>query len=334
MELTVHCKDTTYPIYIERGLLKNIADYIPEHEKTVIVTDAGVPHAFASLLQKQVPNSYIHVLPQGELSKSVDEYLKLIQDMKDHNMTRGDAVIALGGGVPGDLAGFAAATYMRGVAFYNIPTTVLSQVDSSVGGKTAIDFGPTKNLVGCFYQPRAVLIDPDVLDTMPDRQISNGLVEALKMGLILDADLVDEFEKEEPDLDRIIARSVDLKREIVEQDENETGLRAILNFGHTIGHAIEGAYGLNAYLHGECVAMGILFFIEDPELKERVKKIYQRLDLPAMPPFSPSTLVDYIKHDKKSRAQGVNVVKVKGPGKWALEFMTFDEIQEVLANAQ
>ena len=245
-------------------------------------------------------------------------------------MSRKDAIIAVGGGVVGDLAGFVAASYMRGIDFYNIPTTVLSQVDSSVGGKVAIDMGSYKNIVGAFWQPKTVIIDPNVLSTLSLRQQHNGLCEALKMGLILDDHLVSLFEQEELDIDAIITRSIELKRNVVQQDERESNLRKILNFGHTIGHAIESAYGLNTYLHGECVAMGMLFFIEDEALKQRVLSIYKKLDLPQVPDYDTATLLEYVAHDKKSSHNTVSTILVKQSGSYIIKELSFEDIQNVL----
>lgn len=330
MKLIVNLNEKSYPILIQRNGLDLLEEYINTNRKIAIITDTGVPEKWIQKVKKHCPNSFVCTFPQGEASKSLTTYEVLQKELIEHNMTRKDAVIAVGGGVVGDLAGFVAATYMRGIDFYNIPTTVLSQVDSSVGGKVAVDMGSYKNIIGAFYQPKAVIIDPNVLSTLPVRHQNNGLVEALKMGLILEADLVEEFEKETLDIEKIITRSIDLKRIIVEQDEKEAGLRSILNFGHTIGHAIESAYGLNTYLHGECVGMGMLYFIEDPSLKERVLNIYKRLNLPAVPEYDISVLMDYIRKDKKNSAKGITIITVPSIGKYSIKTMSYDEIKAIL----
>lgn len=330
MELNVNLKDCSYPIYFERGGLDHIQDYFDINRKIAIITDSGVPLKWVETLQKQIPDSFVITFKQGENSKNILTWTKILEQMADHGMNRKDAVIALGGGVCGDMAGFAAASYMRGIDFYNIPTTVLSQVDSSVGGKVAVDLDGHKNMVGAFWQPKAVLIDSNVLSTLNDRQISNGLVEALKMGLILDEKLVEEFEKDSLDLDAIIFRSIDLKREIVEQDEREGSLRKILNFGHTIGHAIETSYGLDEYLHGECVAMGMPFFIQDEKTKERIKPIYKKLNLPKLPEYDPEKVMEALKFDKKGTAKGVSCVFIDTPEAWSLKDLTFEEIENKL----
>lgn len=330
MQMKVHLGSNSYPITIAEGAIHHIQDTINTNRKIAIISDDGVPTQWVDCVASQCENAFVLRFPQGEGSKCFKQYENLLQQLADHEMTRKDAIIAVGGGVTGDLAGFVAASYMRGIDFYNIPTTVLSQVDSSVGGKVAIDMGSYKNIVGAFWQPKSVVIDPDVLTTLSSRQVHNGLVEALKTGLIQDPILLDLFEEDSLDIEQIIVRSIDVKRKVVEQDEKEAGLRKILNFGHTIGHAIEGAYGLNTYLHGECVAMGMLFFIENEELKNRVLKIYDKLSLPKVPDYSIDTLMEYIAHDKKSNSDSVTVVKVKEAGSFVLENLSFDQIREVL----
>lgn len=330
MKLNVYLENHSYPIYIERNAIQKVHEYIPVSRKIAIITDTGVPEKWVNIVKEQCPDSFICTIPQGEQSKCFDQYKHLLEEMISHNMSRKDSIIAVGGGVVGDLAGFVAASYMRGIDFYNIPTTVLSQVDSSVGGKVAIDMGSYKNIVGAFWQPKTVIIDPNVLSTLSLRQQHNGLCEALKMGLILDDHLVSLFEQDTLDIDTIITRSIELKRDVVQQDERESNLRKILNFGHTIGHAIESAYGLNTYLHGECVAMGMLFFIEDKTLKQRVLNIYKKLDLPQVPDYDTATLLEYVTHDKKSNHNTVSTILVKQSGSYIIKELSFEEIQEVL----
>lgn len=330
MKLNVDLQNHSYPIYIERNAIQKVHEYIPVSRKIAIITDTGVPEKWVNTVKEQCPDSFVYTIPQGEPSKCFNQYKHLLEEMIQHNMSRKDAIIAVGGGVVGDLAGFVAASYMRGIDFYNIPTTVLSQVDSSVGGKVAIDMGSYKNIVGAFWQPKTVIIDPNVLSTLSLRQQHNGLCEALKMGLILDNHLVSLFEQDTLDIDAIITRSIELKRDVVQQDERESNLRKILNFGHTIGHAIESAYGLNTYLHGECVAMGMLFFIEDEALKNRVLNIYKKLDLPQVPDYDTSTLLEYVTHDKKSSHNTVSTILVEQSGSYIIKELSFVEIQEVL----
>lgn len=327
MIVPVHLGSRSYPIYIEPHAIDHLSDYLPER-RYAIITDDGVPSQWVEKVSAQLPDSFVITIPQGEGSKSFPVYESVLKEMARHSMSRKDAVLALGGGVPGDLAGFAAATYMRGIDFYNIPTTVLSQVDSSVGGKTAIDLGEMKNIVGAFWQPKCVIIDPQVLSTLPDRQISNGLAEALKMGLIFDAELVNAFEADHLDITDAIARSIALKAQVVEADEKEGGLRKVLNFGHTIGHAIEGSYGLNTYLHGECVAMGMLYMIEDEALKQRVRKILDALHLPVIPAdLDSERVMALLRHDKKGTRSGVDVIVVSQAGQYEIRHETYEQIE-------
>ena len=242
-------------------------------------------------------------------------------------MTRGDWGAAVGGGMAGDLAGFAAATYMRGVDFYNIPTTLLSQVDSSIGGKTAIDMDGVKNIVGAFHQPRAVLIDPDTLRTLPPRQISAGLAESVKMALTSDADLLDRIERSADltaGLPEIIARSLTIKKNVVEQDPHEHGLRRVLNFGHTVGHAIESSAG-GRLLHGECVALGMLPMCA-PALRPRLIRVLRKCGLPTEIETTREALLPYLRHDKKGQGAAVTAVEVDEPGSFRFTTMMPEEI--------
>ena len=316
MVIDVSLGQNSYPIIFEHGALSRANEYLELKRKVLIVTDDGVPEAYAKTLAAQCSEAETVTVPQGEQSKNLDNYKMLLERMLELGFTRGDCVAAVGGGVVGDLAGFAAASYMRGVDFYNVPTTVLSQVDSSVGGKTAVDLGGIKNVVGAFYQPKAVLIDPDVLKTLPPRQISNGLAEAVKMSLTCDRTLFEIFEKGnvQAQMDLIIARSVQIKKRVVEQDEKEAGLRRILNFGHTLGHAIESEEALNGLYHGECVALGMLPMCSD-QLRPRVKKVLKKLDLPTSYDFDPDSALNALKHDKKSAGKGIRVIFVDDPGR-------------------
>ena len=244
---------------------------------------------------------------------------------------RKDAVVAVGGGVVGDLAGFAASAYMRGIAFYNIPTTVLSQVDSSIGGKTAVNLDGIKNIVGAFYQPRKVLVDLDLLSTLPQRQISNGLAEAVKMSLTSDADLFGLFEigNISENMDEIITRSLMIKKNVVEQDEKEQGLRKILNFGHTIGHGIESFEHLNGLYHGECVALGMIPMVSDT-LRPRLIKVLENLSLPTSVELDCDAVYAAMIHDKKGEGDCVTVTTVPDAGRYEMKRVAFDELYPLI----
>ena len=247
--------------------------------------------------------------------------------MLDKSFTRGDCVVAVGGGVVGDLSGFAASCYMRGVDFYNIPTTLLSQVDSSIGGKTAIDFGGVKNIVGAFYQPKKVIIDPEVLETLSRRQLMAGLAEAIKMAATNDAELFELIENSADlttDLPQIIYRALMIKKSVVEQDPRETGLRKVLNFGHTIGHAVE-SFSAGKLLHGECVALGMIPMSGD-NAAARIKSVLEKYGLPSKIGQSAEELMPFLKHDKKMASDGIAAVIVDEIGSFRLCRMSADEI--------
>ena len=340
MIIPVRLGQASYDIEVSRGAIFRAAEKIMKKDRKVcVVTDSGVPKEYSDkILASLGDGAILHVFPAGEESKTFDTLLGVLRTMLDAGFSRSDCVVALGGGVVGDLAGFAAATYMRGIDFYNIPTTLLSQVDSSVGGKTAVDLDGYKNMIGAFHQPRAVFIDPDLLATLPDRHISAGLCEALKMGATSDPVLFSLFENENvlssPDLiDEIIIRAVTAKRDVVEVDEREGGLRKVLNFGHTLGHAIETSSGLSL-LHGECVALGMIPMCESTELKERLKKALKNisLDTDAAKHISDKdALLEALKHDKKSASGGkINAVLLRDIGNFEFTSLTPEEIIERL----
>ena len=253
-----------YDIVLEHGCLSRASAHLKLDRRVCIVTDDGVPAVYAETLAAQCREPLIVTLPQGEANKTLSTMEEVCRRMLEAGFTRRDCVAAVGGGVIGDLAGFAAACYMRGIDFYNIPTTLLAQVDSSIGGKTAVDLDRYKNILGAFYPPRAVLIDPDVLTTLAPRQTAGGLAEAIKMSVTSDPALFSLLETRPipENLDSIIEGALRIKRSVVEQDERESGLRMILNFGHTLGHGIETGSGLTL-LHGECVALGMLPFCSE-----------------------------------------------------------------------
>ena len=318
MTLHVRLGENSYDITLERGALREAGEMTAGHRRVMIVTDTGVPAQYADVVSSACRRAYTYILEQGEASKNGDELRNILSVMTGAGFDRGDCVVAVGGGVCGDIAGFAAAVYMRGVDFYNVPTTLLSQVDSSVGGKTGIDAFGVKNVIGAFKQPKKVLIDPDVLSTLPERQINNGLCEALKMAATSDPALFELFEHGDVygSLDTVIERSLRVKISVVEADEREAGLRRVLNFGHTIGHGIESACSPALY-HGECVALGMLPMCSG-RVRERLLSIYARLGIPASYPFDREKARSAILHDKKSDGGYINAVFVDEPGKFEI----------------
>lgn len=332
MEIQVSTSQGNYSIVMEHGVLAHAAERICPEGRVFVVTDSGVPEQYLHALLAQFPEAAYTVFRQGEESKNIDTWRSVLQEMLAARLSRNDTVIALGGGVVGDLAGFAAASYMRGIRYVNIPTTVLSQIDSSIGGKTAVDLAGVKNSVGAFWQPSMVLIDPDTLKTLPDRQVHNGLAEAVKEGMIRDAGLFELFEHDDymDHLDEIIARCLEIKRTIVEQDEREAGLRKLLNFGHTYGHAYESYYGFDHYLHGECVAMGMMTILHDPALRARLLAVLERLRLPASCDAEPERIAGLIQNDKKADHDSITIVQVDALGSGHLERWSMRDIRKGL----
>lgn len=332
MKIHVDLKENGYDIIMEHGALANVKDYVDLNRKVMVITDEGVPLEYATSVVAQCSEGYLHVVPQGEDSKSLSIFKEICEDLLEQQFSRKDCIIALGGGVVGDLSGYVAASYMRGIDFIQIPTTTLSQIDSSIGGKVAINLDEVKNIIGAFYQPKLVIIDPDTLQTLPKRHYINGLIEALKEGLIYDESLFALFETGDiyKDLDQIIEKALYVKKDVVEKDEKEQHLRKILNFGHTIGHAIESYYHLSDYLHGECVAFGMLYFIEDEDIKKRVLAIYDKLGIKASAPYDPESVYALLCNDKKAAHGSVSIVKVKEIGKAEIQDMKLEEVRALL----
>lgn len=332
MKISVNLKENSYDILIEEGILNKIGEYINLDRKVMIVTDSGVPQEYADIVLKQCSNGYKIVVDQGEGAKSFSVYENICKKLLEANFHRKDLIIALGGGVVGDLAGFCASTYMRGIDFVNIPTTTLSQIDSSIGGKTAINLGNTKNIVGAFYQPKKVFIDFNTLKSLSKRNFNNGMIEALKSGLIYDKEIFKLFEKGkiENNYKEIIVKSILVKKDVVEKDEKEKNLRKILNFGHTIGHGIEGYFQLDEVLHGEAVALGMLPMIENNDLKERTKNILENLNIKTSIEYDRDKVFNFILKDKKADSNTITLVKVKELGKAYLINETFEECKKYL----
>ncbi len=333
MKLTVNIPDHSYDILIEHAALSKIGALLSLDRRVLIVTDTGVPKAYAEAVKRAAKQGVLVRLPRGEKTKSLAAFSKLLGIMLEHHFTRNDCVVAVGGGVIGDLAGFVASAYMRGVDFYNIPTTLLSMVDSSIGGKTAVNYGSFKNPIGAFYQPKRVVIDPDVLKTLPERQIASGLAECIKMALTSDKALFETIEKStdiSEDLDKIILASLTIKKSVVEKDEKEEGLRKILNFGHTLGHAIESENDSHGLYHGECIALGMLPMVS-PSVRARLLPLFQKLSLPTDLVFDKERAFEALLHDKKSNADSVTAILVDEIGRYRMEKLSFADLKQRLS---
>ncbi|MGC8861988.1 MAG: 3-dehydroquinate synthase [Armatimonadota bacterium] len=272
-EVVVNLGECSYVVTIGRGCLSGLGEIVASVRKpsaAAVVSNPTVARLYGNAALAGLDSAGIRgelvVVPPGERSKTLTTVRRIYDALVDLKMDRSGAIVALGGGVVGDLAGFAAATYMRGVDFYQVPTTLLAQVDASVGGKTGVDLSQGKNLVGAFHQPRAVVIDTSTLETLPARELRCGLAEVVKHGIIYDRQFFRYLEEHAADLlarrndvlEKAIIRSVEIKRDVVQADERESNLRAILNCGHTVGHAVEAATGYGRYRHGEAVAIGLV----------------------------------------------------------------------------
>ena len=331
MLLSVKTALSSYPIVLERGVLGKAAEYLKLDRRCLILTDDNIPEKYIETLSAQCGEPLVFVIPAGEESKKLEMLGQVIEAMLEAEFSRTDCVIALGGGVVGDLAGFVAASFQRGIDFYNIPTTVLSQVDSSIGGKVAVNFKGWKNMVGAFYPPKAVLIDPDTLRSLPRRQIANGLAEAVKMAATFDEELFSLFERGEAEekIDLVIEKSLRIKGRVVEADERESGIRRVLNFGHTLAHAIESeSHKTPDFLyHGECVAVGMLPMCS-PEARARLSSVLEKLGLPTVAPFSGEALVEALRHDKKISGKDITLILVDKIGEYRMEKMPFSAFAE------
>ncbi len=342
----------SYDIEIERGILPYIGSKIkkllPKTEKIAIITDSHVGPLYASLLQESLEKEGFAVtvltFPAGEGSKNLQTLGFLYDGLAEAGLTRSDAIVALGGGVTGDMGGLAAATFLRGIAFVQIPTSLLATVDSSVGGKVAIDLSGGKNLVGAFYQPKAVYIDPDVLKTLPARYLHDGLAEVIKYGCIMDKELFMMLEKIQNDAelltraDEIIEICCRIKARIVEHDEFDTGERMLLNFGHTLGHAVEKTFCFDRYSHGEGVSIGMVLLTRRSEklgltesgTTDRIAELLQKFQLPVAVDMRQEDFLQAIALDKKKRGSHLTLILLKKIGESYLLKVEFSELTKYL----
>lgn len=326
-KLRINLKEKSYDVVIEENSSDKAQEYLNLDRRVLIVTDEGVPSEYAEKIALQSKDSVIVRVASGETSKSLDTFKSILEVMLENKFDRHDCVVAVGGGVCGDLAGFVAASYMRGVDFYNIPTTLLSQIDSSIGGKTAVNLGEVKNIVGAFYQPKMVLIDKSLLKTLPDRQMSNGYAEAIKMGLCFDESLFNMFYENKIDVQQVIEKCLDIKRKVVEEDEFEAGLRKSLNFGHTIGHGIE-VFSKGRLYHGEAVGLGMRYFCCE-EIREKLDVALQNAGLPINFNFDKEKVLEAVLHDKKSNGGKTDTVYVEKIGTFKINSLTNEELKAV-----
>lgn len=334
-----------YEVIVEKGAIDRIGEYVAElgiSGKALIVSDSNVAPLYMervkASLEKIGMSVFEFVFSAGESSKNAKTYLEILNFLAENHFSRKDTLFALGGGVTGDLTGFSAATYMRGVKFVQIPTSLLAAVDSSVGGKTGIDLEQGKNLAGAFCQPEMVIFDPDVLSTLPEEYFADGMAEVIKYAVIrgreIDKLLLENYRN---NLEKIIIRCIEIKRDVVEEDEFEGGIRKILNFGHTAGHAIEteADYTIS---HGRCVAMGMYIVTKAWEKRGLCKQgacdiLKKMLDLFALDTkclYPPEVLLKRAESDKKADGEGVSLVVPLGVGECDVVKISMDEFLTIL----
>lgn len=342
-QVKVPLRERSYSIFIGGGVLARLGAECVKlklGQRCAVITDRNVGPRYArtviASLKKAGFDPVLITVPAGETAKSLKTVEACYDQLAAHRLERRSFIVALGGGVVGDLAGFVAATYLRGVPFVQVPTTLLAQVDSSVGGKVGVNLKAGKNLVGAFHQPRLVLCDLDTLRTLPKREFRAGLAEVIKYGIIYDEALFEKLERQlrkllnlDPKLlGEVVARCCEIKAEVVGQDETETGLRAILNFGHTIGHAIENSFGYGKYLHGEAISIGQIAAAELScavlglcgGCAERIRDLFRRAGLPTeirLTPAQRAKLLAAMKLDKKVSGGEIKFVLAEEIGKVA-----------------
>lgn len=353
--IQVNLGQRSYPIHVKSGLLKEIPSILStknQGQKWVIIAQQGIIDRYGNALSDQLSEAGFDTLtidiPTGERAKSFNEYQIILSRMVEADCDRSSIILALGGGVTGDLAGFAAATFMRGIEYIQIPTTLLAMVDSSIGGKTGINIAEGKNLIGAIYQPKAVLIDPEILHSLPKEEITSGLGEIIKYGVIQDKDFLSRLSTWLNDIDtfpfeKAIIRSCEIKAGIVSKDEREGDLRRILNFGHTIGHALEAYFGYGKMRHGDAVSYGMicagwisnqLGYLSNRDY-QNLKDIIQKLLLPPFIKFDHNQIISFIKNDKKTVSGQLHFVILNGLGSAAItKNVTHDLIRESLKEIQ
>lgn len=352
-QLTVDLGERSYPIVIGRHLLEDgaFASHVPGKRVAIVTNTVVAPlylERLSTMLQAAGKQCIPIVLPDGEEEKNVDSLMQIFTALLENKCDRKTTLVALGGGVIGDMTGFAAATYMRGVPFVQVPTTLLAQVDSSVGGKTAINHPLGKNMVGAFYQPQSVLADTATLASLPDRELSAGMAEVIKHGAIIDAEFFrwqeqhigELMQRDDAALAHAIRRSCAIKAEVVRQDEREGGLRAILNFGHTFGHAIEAGLGYGEWLHGEAVGCGMVMAADlsvrlgylAPQDKARIVALVQAAGLPTVAPdLGEARWLELMEVDKKNEDGQIKFILLRPLGQATITAAPADALKATLA---
>lgn len=335
----------SYNIFMEHGILSKCGEVLSpilDTKTLAVITDDIVDSLYAETVINSLVNQGFKVckfvFPNGENSKSISVLNEIYDFLCQNNITRTDCLIALGGGVVGDITGFAAATYLRGLDYVQIPTTLLSQIDSSVGGKTAVNLNCGKNLVGAFKQPKCVICDTDTLKTLSKEILSDGMAEAIKYGMIRDRDFFEliasnSLKNLSEIVDEIIYKSISIKRDVVENDEFDTGERMILNFGHTLGHAVESYYNYETYTHGSAVAIGMCMITErecSAEILEKLKDCITAYNLPTKSDAPIHELLKLCSNDKKRESGNINYIVCCEIGKASIKKVVVSEFERIM----
>ncbi len=332
-------KTNSYDIYLGKGIINRSEEIINSKKDKIIITDENV---YKLNIHKSMNLSNVKkiiVIKAGEKSKSLKCVEKIIDEMLEENFNRESMLVALGGGVVGDIVGFVGSIYFRGVEVVQIPTTLLSMVDSSVGGKTGINYKNCKNSIGSFYNPSAVIIDVDLLETLESREIRSGLGEIIKYGFIKDEEIIKILEKNglEENKANIIYKCLSIKKEIVEEDGQEKGIRKILNFGHTIGHSIESCTNFEKYSHGEAVGLGMVKMMYKNKNQKRLINLLKKLNMPYEIKLDVEKIIEIIKFDKKSVSkEEINIVVIDEDeiGKCEIKKVTYNYLKNYLEEGE
>jgi 3-dehydroquinate synthase len=350
--LEINLKDNSYNIYIERNILNRVGEYLKENyssKKIAVITDSNLEKLYGENLKKIIEekgfNTKIISVKPGEQSKSIDSLKEIYNEFSRFKLGREDLIMTFGGGVVGDLGGFAASTYLRGVPYIQVPTSLLAQVDSSIGGKVAVDLPWGKNLVGSFYHPKAVFIDPEMLKTLDKKFLSDGLAEVIKYGFIRDKNIIHElmnYTNDEDLLDNIdplIFKCCSIKKSVVEVDEKDFGERMLLNFGHTLGHAVEKYYNYKEYTHGEAVAIGMAeitrksekLHITEKGASKCIEEVLRKYELPyKAPSMNSEEVFNTIVLDKKSTGESINLIMLKRIGEGVIRKVSINELEHYI----
>ncbi|MDV3426564.1 MAG: 3-dehydroquinate synthase [Bacillota bacterium] len=351
--LSINLSEKSYDIIIRNGIIDFIGEEIKKiypQGKIMIVTDKNVDYYYGNKVIKSIESSGFNakkiVMEPGEETKSLENVNVLYNEFLDFNLSRTDLVVALGGGVIGDLTGFASATYLRGIPFVQVPTSLLAQIDSSIGGKVGVDLKRGKNLAGAFYQPKKVIIDPDVLSTLSDKYLYDGMGEVIKYGCIKDKDLFIKLEningKKQliSSIEDIIYTCCNIKKAVVEKDEKDTGERMILNFGHTIGHAIEKYFNFSKFSHGEAVAIGMYYItkisekdgISNPGTAQRIKSLLTKYNLPCEAEVNDmENIINTIMLDKKGSGDTISLIMIREIGDVIIHKVNKKDLKHIIS---